>query len=76
MVMISPVSNSHSPTLPFPVAPSVPLLFWSVGLWHLLLAICLPVALGKNIINAIQLVEAAQAIAAHDVEERRKHTAS
>ena len=58
--------------VPFPFFPSVPLLFWSVGLWHLLLAISLPVALGKNIINAIQLVEAAQAITALDVKEREK----
>lgn len=62
--------------LPFPFFSSVPLLFWSVGLWHLLLAISLPVALGKNIINAIQLVEAAQAIAALDVREREKDTSS
>ena len=79
MVTMRPFFKFSCPALhcvPFPcISPSVPLLLWSVGLWHLLLAISLPVALGKNIINGIQLVEAAQAIAAQDVKEREKETA-
>ena len=45
---------------------------WSFGLWKALLVLTFPIAFTKNSINVIQLVQASQAIAEHDMEERAK----
>jgi CDP-diacylglycerol--inositol 3-phosphatidyltransferase len=45
---------------------------WSFGLWKVLLFISFPICFVKNCINLVQLVQASQAIAEYDTEERQK----
>ena len=51
----------------------VPLLFgWSVGIWWLILLVCCPIALLKNFINIVQLIEAAKVIIATEGQKEKR----
>jgi len=50
--------------------PIIPII--RVGVWQVLVIVCLPIAVVKTAISLVHLVEASQAVAEVDVQERAK----